>query len=157
MQAFHNNKEVQTKYLTRIYDHAKADDFVKGKYWEHGKGCAVGCTIHGSNHKYYEIELGVPEWIAMLEDTIFENLPNDLAKTWPVRFLEAINIGSDLDKIKTLFIIYLMEQNLKSIRSCVYDVEKNPEVKKAIDQVESAVLQMIEAQKSGDKDLISAA
>jgi hypothetical protein len=157
MKAFHNDVNIQKKYLDRIYAHAKADNFIKGKYWENGKGCAVGCTIESDNHKAYETELGVPEWLARLEDTIFENLPNDLAKKWPVQFLEAINLGSDLENIKKPFIIYLMNENLKSIRSCVYNVEKNPEVKKAIDLVEAAILQMIEAQESCDADKISAA
>lgn len=65
MQAFHNDKKVRTKFLKRIRAHAKADEFIKGTYWEGGKGCAVGCTIHGSNHKGYETELGIPQWVAM--------------------------------------------------------------------------------------------
>lgn len=130
MQAFHNDKKIQKKFLTRIRAHAKADELVKGKYWENGHGCAVGCTIHGSNHADYETELGIPEWLARVEDTFFENLPAEIAKAWPVKFLEAVNIGSDLSKIKAPFMIYILEQSLLN-----FDQEKFPEVITSIDNV----------------------
>lgn len=110
MKAFHNDPLIRKKYLARIRAHAKADEFVKGKYWENGKGCAVGCTIHDSDHARYETELGLPEWLARVEDTIFEGLPNDKAKAWPVQFLEAANLGADLNQIKAPFMIYVLEQ-----------------------------------------------
>jgi hypothetical protein len=76
MQAFHNDPQIQEKYIARVSKHAQMDEIVKGKYWEGGKGCAVGCTIHSGNHAAYETEIGVPEWLARCEDTFFENLPN---------------------------------------------------------------------------------
>lgn len=85
MKAFHNDPKIKAKYLKRVRAHAKADEIVKGRYWEDGKGCAVGCTIHSSNHSAYETELGIPRILARLEDTLFENLPNVLAKTWPYK------------------------------------------------------------------------
>lgn len=47
MKAFHNDKKIKAKYLARVKAHIKAGEVIKGKYWENGKGCAVGCTIHG--------------------------------------------------------------------------------------------------------------
>lgn len=99
LKAFHNDPEIKKKYLDRITAHAAADEIIKGKYWENGKGCAVGCTIHSSDHASYETELGIPQVLAGLEDGIFEDLKNDLAKTWPLRFLEAISVGADLSNI----------------------------------------------------------
>ena len=127
MRAFHNDEKVQKMFLDRIHGHAKADDFIKGKYWEGGKGCAVGCSIHGSNHKDYETEMGVPEWLARVEDCFFENLPNEQSRLWPVQFMEAINLGADLDKIKAPFMIYILSQSLLN-----FDHEKYPNVKKSI-------------------------
>jgi len=49
MKAYHNKKETKKFYLDRVKAHFKADEIVKGKYWQNGKGCAVGCTIH-ANH-----------------------------------------------------------------------------------------------------------
>lgn len=41
---FHGKPAVKAKYLKRVRAHAKADEIVSGRYWENGKGCAVGCT-----------------------------------------------------------------------------------------------------------------
>jgi len=99
MLAFHNESKVKDKYVDRVNTHFLADEIIKGIYWENGKGCAVGCTIHGKYHKNYETELGIPRILAYLEDKIFESLPNDNAKAWPKQFLEAINVGSDLSTV----------------------------------------------------------
>lgn len=138
MKAFHNDVAVQKKYLDRIHAHAEADEFIKGTYWEKGKGCAVGCTIHSSNHRAYELELGIPEWIARLEDRIFEGLPSARAKTWPVEFLEAINLGSNLDKIKNPMLIFIVESSKEYARSerskeICEDVLNLPKLRKARD------------------------
>ena len=124
MEAFHNDPKVKKKYLARVTAHQKADEIVKGYYWEKGKGCAVGCTIHSGDHKAYETELGIPEWLAKLEDRIFEGLPLKRAKQWPKEFLEAINIGSDLNKIKISFLIVVVESVDDK-----YDHKKYPKVK----------------------------
>ena len=108
MKAFHSDPKIKEKYLNRVKAHAKADELIKGKYWEEGKGCAVGCTVHSSNHAAYETELGIPRIIARLEDRIFENLPNELAMTWPIRFLEAVPVGKDLKRVWPKFAIYLL-------------------------------------------------
>ena len=68
LKAFHNNPKIKQKYEDRVKAHQKADRIIRGQYWENGKGCAVGCTIEGSQHKKYETELGIPEWVARLTD-----------------------------------------------------------------------------------------
>jgi hypothetical protein len=99
MKAFHGKKEIKDEYLARVKAHAAADEIIKGTYWEEGMGCAVGCTIHGSDHGQYEVQLGIPRIIARLEDRIFEGLPLAQAKTWPLRFLKSIKVGADLSLI----------------------------------------------------------
>lgn len=76
MRAFHGKEEIKQKYLARIRAHAAADEIVKGTYWENWKGCAIGGTIHGKDHSFYESELGIPKVLGYLEDRIFEKLPN---------------------------------------------------------------------------------
>lgn len=107
--AFHNKNRIKESYLTRVRAHESADEIIKGTYWEHGKGCAVGCTIEGNDHSRYEKELGLPEWLAHLEDVIFEGLTNGEAKTFPARFLEAIPVGADLSLVKPKFLYWLLE------------------------------------------------
>jgi hypothetical protein len=98
--AFHADPAVKEKYLTRVRAHRLADEIVQGYgYWQNGKGCAVGCTLHSSNHGAYETEMGIPRILARLEDRIFEGLPNDEAKTWPERFLSAAAPGADLSGV----------------------------------------------------------
>jgi len=106
--AYHGKPEVKEKYLNRVAEHRAADQIKKGFYWEGGKGCAVGCTIHGSDHTKYEKELGVPTVLAILEDRLFEALPNERAKQWPEQFLTAIPVGADLSRVFPAFAVWLL-------------------------------------------------
>ena len=112
MLAFHNDPKIKRKYLARVRAHAKADEIVHGKYWEEGKGCAVGCTIHSSSHSAYETELGIPLALARLEDTLFEGQSNGAAKTFPARFLAAIKPGADLSTVHWKFLHWLLTEEL---------------------------------------------
>lgn len=90
LRAFHNDQRIKDKFLARLKSHRAADELVKGIGWENGKGCAVGCTLDAYDHSLYPTELGLPEWLAGLEDAIFEGLPNAKAMAWPEQFLKAI-------------------------------------------------------------------
>jgi hypothetical protein len=111
MLSYHSDAAIRAKYLSRVAAHAAADEIIKGRYWEGGKGCAVGCTIHGDSHEDYERELGIPQMLAWLEDVIFEGLPNRLAKTWPERFLSSINPGKDLSRVGWQFLHWLLTES----------------------------------------------
>jgi hypothetical protein len=117
MKAFHGKKTIKAKYLSRIRAHAAADEIEKGFYWQRGRGCAVGCTIHGSDHAAYETELGIPMWLALLENRIFEGMPLDQAKLWPEKFLAAIAVGQDLEKVKKPFLAFVVADAKESARS----------------------------------------
>lgn len=129
MQAFHNDHSIKEKYIQRVKEHSEADEIIKGTYWEDGKGCAVGCTIHSSDHSLYETELGIPMWLARAEDAIFEGLSNVKAKKWPLRFLNSIKIGDNLERIKIPFLIYAVESSLDK-----FDHSKS-KLKDSIDKV----------------------
>ena len=113
MKAFHNDKAVKKKYIARVLEHQKADQVMRGRYWDKQpdgvfRGCAVGCTLHSGEHQAYETELGIPEWLARLEDYLFENMATGY-KTWPHRFLRAIPVGFDnWDYVWHKFSIYLL-------------------------------------------------
>ena len=98
MLTFHNDPSIKAKYLARVKAHQEADEIIQGHYWQKGKGCAVGCTIEGDNHRKYKTELGVPENIAYLEDRLFELMSNEDAKLFPYKFLDIIPVGVDLEK-----------------------------------------------------------
>lgn len=110
MQAFHGKQELKDFYLARVRAHAAADALIQGTGWAGGKGCAVGCTLEAYDHSRYPVELGLPEWLAHLEDRIFEGLPNAEAMTWPDRFLEAIRPGADLEKVRHLLALRRLDR-----------------------------------------------
>ncbi len=125
MLSFHNDPKIKEKYIARVEAHYKADEIVKGKYWEDGKGCAVGCTLHSSLHIQYEKELGIPIQLAYFEDTIFENLPNAEAKEFPLQFLQAIPVGADLNPVwKKLLIWNLTDKDAGLIKYVTDKVAK---------------------------------
>jgi hypothetical protein len=106
--AYHGDPSVKIAALAQIRAHAAADELVKGQYWENGKGCAVGCQIHSSDHAQYEIRFGIPQILAQLEDTIFEGLPNGDAQQWPERFMQSIQPGADLSRVAWQFLHWLL-------------------------------------------------
>src|SRR5580693_8962583 len=112
MQAFHNEEKTKQTYLARVRAHREADEIIKGRYWENGKGCAVGCTVHSSNHAAYEQMFGIPQTLARLEDRIFEGLPNEDAKAWPVSFMSAIEPGADLSRVHWQFLHWVLTDEL---------------------------------------------
>ncbi len=114
--------------MKRVIAHQKADELVKSFTGQEGKGCAVWCTLDKYDHKAYEKEIGIPEWLARVEDCIFEGLPDKRSQKWPEEFLKAIKPGADLSKIEAPFIIFILQSNLKN-----FDHQKYPDIKKAID------------------------
>lgn len=108
MLAYHGSKELKRFYVGRVKAHREADELIKGTYWEGGKGCAVGCSIHSSEHSAYEAELGIPQALARIEDWIFEGLDNGHAQAWPGQFLSAITVGADLCRVKDHFLHWLL-------------------------------------------------
>lgn len=132
--SFHNDPAIKEKYLNRLYLHYKADEIIQGTYWQNGKGCAVGCTVHSRSHESYESELGIPRVLAYLEDGIFEGLPNEKAKEFPIQFLEAIPVGVDLEPVWRKFMIWLLiDENEGVIRHA-----KTAKTKKVIKDVAKA-------------------
>lgn len=111
MIAYHGLETNKDDILTQIKRHRLADEITKGFYWQDGKGCAVGCTIHSSNHIDYEERFGIPVMLARMEDKIFEGLPNRLAKMWPERFMGAIKPGADLSDVGWQLLHWVLSNN----------------------------------------------
>jgi hypothetical protein len=100
MKAFHGDEAVKQKYLARLKAHHEADEIIQGTGWENGHGCAVGCTLNKYDHVAYEHELGLPQWLARLQDVIFEGLPVGKAQQFAVDFLAAVPIGADVSEVR---------------------------------------------------------
>jgi hypothetical protein len=106
--AFHGKQETKEFYLKRLNDHRLNDELIKGTYWENGRGCGIGCTVHSDDHGAYEKQLGIPRVLARLEDGLFEALPNGYAMLWPERFLSAIQPGADLSLVWPRFAVWML-------------------------------------------------
>jgi hypothetical protein len=143
-------KDITKKDLLKeIEKHRKADQIVQGTYGKKNgqwRGCAVGCSIHSinnlkntryqtGNHSVYEKELGIPEWLARLEDTIFEGLPVEDAKKWPGQFIKAIPENVDLEPVKWKFSVYLMKENIDRVLGLDISDELKEEVVSGIRKV----------------------
>ena len=110
MLTFENDPSQKKIILEQLQTHYDADEIVKGQYWENGKGCAVGCILHSDNHSEFEERFNIPEWFARLIDEIFEELPNEEAKEFPINVWKAIPERKNLDRVKWKFNSFLMDE-----------------------------------------------
>jgi len=124
--SFQGRPEVKEFYLTRARAHRQADEILKGQYWADGKGCAVGCLIHGDRHEELARELGIPVPMAYLIDLLFEGQPNDTAKDFPVRFVEAIPVGVDLEPVMDRFFLALLSDPEQGVLLSANDAVREP-------------------------------
>ena len=129
--SYKGDKNLKEKFVKEIEKHRKADAIEQGTYGHQNgtwKGCAVACSLRSlaiidgedlvtayNDHTLYETKLGIPEWIARLEDTLFEGLPVKDAKKWPEQFSKAIPVGINLEPIKWKFCAYLMKENIDRV------------------------------------------
>ena len=125
MLTFHGKQELKDQRIAQVRAHRLSDQLVHGQYWQDGKGCAVGCTIHSGHHEAYETELGIPIELAFAEDHIFENLPNGKAMLWPERFLEAIPVGVDLraTHMNKRYVLALITDKKRGLMQLIADDE----------------------------------
>ena len=108
MKAFYGKQELKDKYVKQLEAHYKADEIIKGKYWENGKGCAIGCLLHSNQHKLVEELFDFPRVIARLADSIFEGLSNNEAKEFFINWFKAIKVNSDLSLVFPKFMYWLL-------------------------------------------------
>ena len=112
LRAFHGDPKIKAKYLKRVRTHIKLDELRKGATGYGGKGCAVWCTLDAYDHSRYPVELGVPVWLARVEDVLFEGMSLKKSKTWPLELLKAIKPGVDLDPVLGKFLIVICRRAL---------------------------------------------
>jgi hypothetical protein len=100
--------EQKTEFLDQSKAHFAADMLLRGTYADQNadefKGCSVGCHLHhimpaataeeisdlDDKHRRVADHYGYPEWLAQLQDTIFEGLPNGESAKWHVLLAETL-------------------------------------------------------------------
>ena len=153
MLAYHNDPEIKRAVLAQLAAHRIADEIIKGAYWENGKGCAVGCTIHSDNHLDYESRFGIPVGLARFKDVISEGLPNRYTQQWPERFMSAIQPGADLSLAASEFLLWLLQDFLL----CKIDEVAFPDCARAIRQVAALLQRRISGAEPAQKEWDAAA
>lgn len=101
--SFHNDHAVKQKYVDRLTEHRRLEHLTQGVGFERNgttKGCAVGCTLDAYDHSRYPVELGLPEWLARLEDFLFEQLPKAEAEQFAVDLFAVIPVGVDVEPVR---------------------------------------------------------
>lgn len=130
--SFHGKQEIKDIYLKRVETHYKLDEIMKGFYWEEGKGCAVGCTVHSDRHDAYQEELGIYRHLALIEDSIFENLPNEEAKEFPLQFLNAIPVGVNTDLAFKKFVLWNLADEKEGLLTVLKDEKQRVLVERVV-------------------------
>lgn len=130
MLTYNGDNRLKADLVAEIRLHQDADQIMQGTYGRgegrEWRGCAVGCAIHSlniirgtdflvSDHEALERYGLWPEWLARVQDAIFEGLSSDKAVKWPLRFAEAVPVGVDLDTVKWQFCAFLMQDNLDRV------------------------------------------
>lgn len=145
LQAFHGDPAVKAFYINRVRAHRLADNLIQGKTWEHGKGCAVGCTLEAYDHSRYPIELGIPEWLGRLQDRLFEGLPNSEAMMFPEVFYERIEPGAtQFETVKWKFSLFLLGENAARVSELKISDQLRTEVINAIRGMEGLYVEALE-------------
>src|SRR5687768_13396557 len=127
--SYHGDFGLKERFVGLIEQHRLADQIVQGTYGTRSdgvwKGCAVGCSVRSlaimngedpdeiglyswGNHRRLETDLGIPMWLARLEDHIFEALSPQDAPSWPGNFSRAIPVGIDLGPLRYRFTSFLL-------------------------------------------------
>ena len=112
LTAYHGDAAVKAKYVARFEAHRAADEVIQGTGFKNGRGCFVGCTLDKYDHGRFPVELGWPEWLARLADSIFEGLPKAAAPQFGTDLLAAVPVGVDLDAARAPFLIGVQRGNL---------------------------------------------
>ena len=129
MLSYHNDENLKALVVSEMNKHQEQDQFIKGAYEKLNgkfKGCAIGCTIDSVNkifgrsyktseHKVFEEALGIPEWLARLQDSFFENLPVGDNSQFAVDFLSAVPTGVNLEPVKWKFCSFILKEGIDRI------------------------------------------
>jgi hypothetical protein len=145
LSAYHGDLGLKERFVDLIDQHRQADQIIQGTYGERAngkfRGCAVGCSVRSlaiingedpddidsyyrfGDHARLERDLGIPLWMAKLEDHIFEGLDREDAKLWPGRFAQAIPVGANLDTMRHTFAAFLIRDVANRAKRAVSGVD----------------------------------
>ena len=152
MLSYHNDAAIKAIYVERFAQHRAADAVIQGQGYENGRGCFVGCTLQAYNHSQFPLELGWPEWLARLADTIFESLPEKQAAQFGTDLLNAVPVGADLNAIKGPFLLSIQRRNLERLKD-----NKEPYAQQCRDAIQGVIAWLETGMQEAQRSAYSAA
>ncbi|HEV2682616.1 MAG TPA: hypothetical protein VGV14_19095, partial [Rhodanobacter sp.] len=119
--SYHNDPSIKAFHVAQAKHHYEADMLVSGTYGENEgasfRGCSIGCMAHDidpsadSNfHAIVANHAGWPEWLARLNDLIFEGLPAGERERFHVDLREAIPVGVDLEPVRHRLVLLRIDR-----------------------------------------------
>ena len=78
--SFFGSQCLRDAVVERVREHQRLDQIAQSIYWDGSKGCAIGCVLHSGQHMAFEQQLGLPVFLAYMDEHIFEKLPLEEAK-----------------------------------------------------------------------------
>lgn len=154
MLSYKNDPELKAKAVADAKSHAEMDRLISGDYYLNGgedwKGCSVGCFTRNPDggHEMYPDLLGLPEWLAHLQDRIFEGLDAEHRKWWHTAMFEAIPVGVSLERVLPKIIYWTLTEGLEGS----YDRERLPDVAKAVDAMAALHRRWADGDKPSDEE-----
>ena len=140
LQAFNNDKEFKDQMIAAAISHREKDEYIAGCYAKMNgsfKGCSVGCSLFDvkgikgidvgedyADHALLAKELGIPEFICHLQDSIFEGLPDSERFKWTERLFNSIPLGVDLTPVLPRFLLKTLDRLPKTDNQDVEDAIK---------------------------------
>jgi hypothetical protein len=128
--SYKNDKKIKASLIKRMETHIALDELVQGATGQNGKGCTVWCALNngdisnGYTHSKFPDVLGLPEWLARLQDRIFEGLSVKEAKKFSIAWVKAIPVGRDLEKVKHRFALWVLRDGVYNTRQHIKDEKR---------------------------------
>ena len=104
------DQKTKDHWVGTMQMHQDADHLRQGHWWDSKaeRGCFFGCAMQYDLEKYDYISIldravkvmHLPSWLVRLAEGLFEDLPIEEAKLFPVELCEAIPCDKDIDHIR---------------------------------------------------------
>ena len=138
--SFKNDPKIKDDLIARMDKHIELDNLLQKATGEDGKGCTVWCALnngsmhYGYNHSAFPSILGLPEWLALLQEVIFEGLSVEDSKQFSSEWVRAIPVGKDLEPVKWKFCAFVLKENIERVLLLDISEELKKEIIGAIKQ-----------------------
>jgi len=117
------DQKKKDEVLSIAKNHQEMDMFVQGQWLQEDKvdglfkGCYFGCMTQTSDNTLENAvkTLEMPHWIVWVGEKIFEGLPEEESKFFPVQLINAIPVNMDTEKLWKSWNIALLTDQFKFV------------------------------------------